>query len=69
MPRNLHAHMEKPFYTRIALLGVAMYIAVELVILATTLAFLPRRELWYPLFVGGLASPSARSSTSGIPGA
>lgn len=47
--------MQKPFYTRIALLGIAMYLAIELIILLITVLFLPRSDLWYPLTVGGLA--------------
>jgi len=44
-----------PFYTRIALLGIAMYLAIEVVIFVATLAFLRTSDLWYPLLVGGLA--------------
>ena len=47
--------MCKPFYTRIALLGVAMYLTIELIILVATLTLLPSSDLWYPLLVGGLA--------------
>lgn len=47
--------MAKPFYTRIALLGIAMYLAVEIIILLVTVVFLPRSDLWYPVLVGGLA--------------
>ena len=47
--------MGKPFYTRLALLGIAMYLAIEVILLVVTLLFLPRSDLWYPLLVGGLA--------------
>ena len=43
--------MCKPFYTRIALLGVAMYLTIELIILVATLTLLPSSDLWYPLLV------------------
>lgn len=47
--------MKKPFYTRIALLGIAMYLSIEVIILVLTLAFLKPADVWYPLLVGGLA--------------
>lgn len=58
MASNTHARPARPFYTRIALFGIAMYLAVELVILAATLVLLPHSELWYPLLVGSLALAS-----------
>jgi len=58
MSPNAHTFSARPFYTRIALLGIAMYLAIEMIILATTLAFLPRSDVWYPLIVGGLALTS-----------
>lgn len=46
--------MHKPYYTRVALLGIALYLFIETVILVATLLFLPFSELWYPFLVGGL---------------
>ena len=45
---------EKPYYTRIALLGIAMYLFIEAVILIVTLIFEPS-EWAYALIVGGIA--------------
>lgn len=46
--------MGKPYYTRIALAGIALYLFIELLILVATLVFGPLSELWYPFLVGGL---------------
>ena len=45
---------EKPYYTRIALLGIAMYLFIEVVILIVTLIFEPS-EWAYACIVGGIA--------------
>ena len=45
---------ERPYYTRIALLGIAMYLFIELVILLVTLVFEPS-EWAYACIVGGIA--------------
>ncbi len=44
---------EKPYYTRIALLGIAMYLFIEVVILIVTLIFEPS-EWPYAVVVGGI---------------
>ncbi|MEX0781911.1 MAG: cupredoxin domain-containing protein [Dehalococcoidia bacterium] len=46
--------MGKPYYARIALLGIAVYLFIEAVILVVTLVYEPS-EAWYPFLVGGLA--------------
>ncbi len=46
---------EKPYYTRIALLGIAMYLFIEVVILIVTLIFEPS-EWAYACIVGGIAA-------------
>ena len=46
--------IEKPYYTRIALLGIAMYLFIEVVILIATLIFEPS-EWAYACIVGGIA--------------
>lgn len=45
---------KRPFYTRIALTGIAMYLAIEVLIFLGTLAFEPDIQLWYPVIVGGI---------------
>ena len=45
---------EKPFYTRIALLGIGMYLFIEAVILVVTLVTEPS-EWAYACIVGGIA--------------
>ncbi len=45
---------EKPYYTRIALLGIAMYLIIEAVILIVTLVFEPS-EWAYAIVVGAIA--------------
>jgi hypothetical protein len=45
---------EKPYYTRIALVGIAMYLFIEFVILIVTLIFEPS-EWAYACIVGGIA--------------
>ncbi len=45
---------ETPYYTRIALLGIAMYLVIEAVILVVSLILEPS-EWAYPLIVGGIA--------------
>jgi hypothetical protein len=45
---------QKPYYTRIALLGIAMYLFIEAVILIVTLIFEPS-EWAYACIVGGIA--------------
>jgi uncharacterized membrane protein YeaQ/YmgE (transglycosylase-associated protein family) len=49
---------EKPYYTRIALLGIAMYLFIEVVILIVTLIFEPS-EWAYACIVGGIAGALA----------
>jgi len=46
--------MRTPYYTRIALLGIGLYLLIEAVILVATVVYTPS-ELWYPFLVGGLA--------------
>lgn len=46
--------MTKPYYTRIALAGIALYLFIEFLVLVATLVFGPLSELWYPFLVGGL---------------
>ena len=46
---------EKPYYTRIALLGIAMYLFIETVILVVTLIFEPS-EWAYACIVGGIVA-------------
>jgi len=52
--KALRRLIEKPYYTRIALLGIAMYLFIEVVILIATLIFEP--SAWaYACIVGGIA--------------
>ncbi len=46
--------MERPYWTRIALLGIGVYLFIELVILVATLVIGPRDQVWYPCLVGGI---------------
>ena len=49
-----------PFYTRIALLGLSIYLAFVAVLFAVTLALQPS-EWEYPLIVGGIAGGVAQT--------
>ena len=51
----MHRLNEKPYYTRIALLGIALYLFIEVVILIVTLVFEPS-EWAYACIVGGIAA-------------
>lgn len=46
--------MNRPYYTRLALLGIAVYLFIEVIILGVTLLNGPMTDLWYPLLVGGI---------------